>query len=276
MQILVKENDTCCLPSGSESMFRSIFNLSCLAVLAVFLHNQAWAQVGDATGLWKWTERKPHHDAIVEVITSGGNGTGVVISISNDKPVKNGFEGYVLTAWHVIQDDLNSGKIKVGYRNGERSKGCTVVDFNQEMDVALLWVWVPAEIPAVPLASDPIEYGQTLEFAGLGGGSDIKCCIRHFAAVASPPSSIEKIFADVPLLPGDSGGPVFNERQEVVGIISGGWFWWDGGVIKTETNSKIPTTWPARACNIGPIKNLIGKIKVEDLAEIDGNPIIKR
>jgi len=109
------------------------------------------------------------------------------------------------------------------------------------------------------MAKDPIQSGDKLEFAGLGGGSKLDCCIRHFSAVASSPSSLEKIFADVPLLPGDSGGPVFNEKHEVVGIISGGWFWWNSGLMDKDGNASIRTTWPARASNVGPLKTLMAK-----------------
>lgn len=232
------------------------------------VRGQINSQSANDSGLWKWTEKLPHHQAIVEVATSGGNGTGVVISVLHDKPVRDGFEGYVLTAWHVIQDDLVDSKIKVSYRNGRRAKGCKVVQFDEEKDVALLWVWVPSDIPAAKMATKPIEYGNTLEFAGLGGGSDLKCCIRHFSSVASPPSTIEKIFADVPLLPGDSGGPVFNAQHEVVGIISGGWFWWDSG-LKTPEGSGIRTTWPARASNVGPLQTMMAKM-------LDGSTTVTR
>ena len=75
---------------------------------------------------------------------------------------------------------------------------------------------------------------------------------------------MEKIFADVPLLPGDSGGPVFNSNREVVGVISGGWFWYDAGV-KLPNGSKIRPTWPARASNIDPIRVLMANI--ENLGE---------
>lgn len=236
------------------------FALSLSALLAFTVTATLNAQVGDSSGLWKWTKKLPHHKSIVEVSSQGGAGTGVVIEVDREKPVKDGFEGYVLTAWHVIQDDIENSKIKVSFRNGRRAKGCQVVQYDEDKDVALLWVWVPGDIPAAKLASNPIEMGDKLEFAGLGGGSDLECCIRHFSAVASSPSSLEKIFADVPLLPGDSGGPVFNEDHEVVGIISGGWFWWDSG-IKTETGFDIRTTWPARASNIGPIQILVAKLQ---------------
>ena len=43
------------------------------AILAL-LSQQVVAQVGDETGLWKWTEKLPHHESVVEVLTTSGNG----------------------------------------------------------------------------------------------------------------------------------------------------------------------------------------------------------
>lgn len=228
------------------------------SIFLVFTSN-AQAQVGKDSGLWNWTQQSKHHQAIVKVDAGDGSGTGVVIHVDKSKPIKDGFEGYCLTAWHVVKD-IHDSSIKINYRNQRRSKGCRVVDFDRERDIALIWAWVPGEIEPAKLANDPIKGGDQLEFAGLGGGSDLTCCLRHFSAVASSPSSMEKIFADVPLLPGDSGGPVFNENQEVVGIISGGWFWWDGGV-KLPNGSQINATWPARASNIDPIRVLVADIE---------------
>jgi len=207
-------------------------------------------KVGMGSGLWNWTPQADHHKAVVEVSTPHGSGTGVLISVNKNKLVKDGFEGYCLTAWHVVQDDAIDGKIKVEYHNKRRAKGCKVVQHDEAKDVALLWVWAPKDIEPAKLAKQTIKHGDKLEICGLGGGSDI---IRSFQAVASPPSSIEKIFADTPLIPGDSGGPVFNDKNEVVGIISGGWFWWDSG-LKTASGTYIRTTWPARASNVGPLQ----------------------
>ena len=222
----------------------------------LFTNSYLCAQVGKDSGLWEWTKVAPHHQAIVEIKSGDGTGTGVVISVNKDKKIKDGYEGYCLTAYHVVENDDKKGEIRVKFRNGRKSKGCRVVEFDEEKDVALIWVWVPETIQPAKLASQPIKGGDRVEMAGLGGGSSLDCCIRHFSAVASNPSTGEKIFADVPLLPGDSGGPVFNEANEVVGIISGGWFWYDSGV-RTKTGNYLRTTWPARASNVVPIRTLI-------------------
>ncbi len=228
--------------------------------LVVSISHMSFGQVGRGSGLWEWTPLATHHQAIVEISSGGGSGTGVLISVDKDKPIANGFEGYCLTAWHVVQDDIESSKVKVRFRNGRKAKRCRVVECDESKDIALIWTWVPDGIEPAKLAEKPIERGDTLEFAGLGGGSELKCCIRHFSAKASPPSTIEKIFADVPLLPGDSGGPVFNSQNEVVGIISGGWFWWNSGV-KTDSGTFVRTTWPARASNIGPIHTMVAALE---------------
>ncbi|QEG21281.1 S1 family peptidase [Mariniblastus fucicola] len=244
---------------------RFAFAILCSCIL--LSSSQANAQVGKNSGLWKWTPIAEHHHSIVEIHSAGGVGTGVVVEIDETKPLKGGHEGYVLTAWHVVQDDNGEGLVKVKFRNGKRAKKCRIVHADEHKDVALLWVWVPDGVPASPVATDSIQGGDELEFAGLGGGSNLSCCIRHFSATASTPSSLEKIFADVPLLPGDSGGPVFNEKHEVVGIISGGWFWFNSG-ITTPTGTSIRTTWPARASNVGPLQTLISK-KNEKLASTE-------
>ena len=121
------------------------------------------------------------------------------------------------------------------------------------------------------MAKDPIKSGDKLEFAGLGGGSKLNCCSRHFSAKASSPSSLEKIFADAPLLPGDSGGPVFNSDHEVVGIISGGWFWWKSGLMANDGIASIRTTWPARASNVGPIRTLIANQEISKQSTLVSN-----
>ncbi|MDH3717414.1 MAG: serine protease [Planctomycetota bacterium] len=217
-------------------------------------------QVGQETALWHWTVAADHHEAVVKVSLDTGSGTGIIIHVDRDRPISKGFEGYCLTAYHVVQPDKGRRSIDVEYRNGRVSQKCKLLTFDKALDIAVIWVWVPEQIEAAPLASRMVRVGDLLEFTGLGGGSRLSCCLRHFSATAAAPTNAETIFADVALLPGDSGGPVFNSRQQLVGIISGGWFWWDGGVT-SNGGSAIKATWPARACNVGAIQRLVSKIQ---------------
>lgn len=218
----------------------------------------ACAQVGKDSKLWQWTDPAEHHKAVVEVTLEGGIGTGVIIHVDRDKPVGKGYQGYCLTAYHVVEEDRAKREIRIKYRDGQVSSRCKVVAFDKELDAAILWVWVPDGTKPVTVARRNIEPADYLEYAGLGGGSSL-AKLRHFKGRASLPSNSKRIYADVPLLPGDSGGPVFNERHEVVGVISGGWFWWDGGV-EANGGFKISATWPARSCNTAVVHRLMHEV----------------
>lgn len=234
--------------------------LCCVIVMGMVGPVPVAGQVGQNTNLWQWSTEASHHESIVQVELDGASGTGVIVRVDRDKPVSDGFQGWCLTAWHVISDDSESRRIRVRYRNGRSAKNCMVLATDEDNDVALLWVWVPASVAAVPLAESPAAPGEAIEIAGLGGGSGLECCLRHFHAKAAVTTNDNKIFADVALLPGDSGGPVFNDRAQLVGIVSGGWFWWDGGVVNGN-GTEIRATWPARTSNLKSVKDLIGKAR---------------
>ncbi len=227
--------------------------------------------------------------------TSGGaTGSGVIVRFERVSALPAG-QAYCLTAAHVLESALGKSITKNGvappnqpgskdepkkpgetrapaekksstkavlpapvisvfYRSGEVSRKSQIVAIDEKRDVALLRVAVPKGTKPVRVASKAIKPGESLEFIGFGGGSDVKKP-RHFNAFASAPTTGDLIYADTPLLPGDSGGAVFNEKKEVVGVISGGWIWWQGG-IRNKVGQNIPATWPARACNVAPIRQL--------------------
>lgn len=257
--------------------------------LTVGLSQTALAQVGKGNPLWKWTQPANHHNAVVKVqIETRGKrtpqalATGVIVEIDGGEKLAKG-EAYCLTAAHVLEAALAeetktvsttttshssdtpvpvvttslvkpTREVAVYYRSGAVSRNCKILALDEKLDVALLRVALPEGHKPVRLASTEIKPGDKLEFAGLGGGSDVTKP-RHFNALASAPTTDNQIFADATLLPGDSGGAVFNGNNEVVGIISGGWIWWEGG-IKNSGGHRVPATWPARACNLVPIRQL--------------------
>ncbi|NND98265.1 MAG: trypsin-like peptidase domain-containing protein [Pirellulaceae bacterium] len=227
-----------------------------LFLLAWPVGPDAVAQVGLGSTLWAWTDSAAHHEAVVNVSLDGGSGTGIIVAVDRDKPVSDGYEGYCLTANHVVESDNDRRAIKLRYRNGRTVSHCKVVKSDPQSDIALLWVWVPADVRPVRIADREARPNDWLEFAGLGGASDPACCLRTFSSKASVPTNEDILFADVSLLPGDSGGPVFNDHRELVGIISGGWMWWDGKIVTAQGNP-ISATWPARAANVSVIKKMI-------------------
>jgi S1-C subfamily serine protease len=195
----------------------------------------------------------------VRIVLDGKVATGVIVHVNRDSRIADGFYGYCLTAYHVVEDDKRRQAIEVQYRNGRKSRKCAVVAVDQENDVALISVWVPESYRAASLASKAVEHGDRLTFMGLGGDKALDCCVREFTARASISTNPDLIYADTLLLPGDSGGPIFDERGAVAGAISGGWFWIDKGHT-TPDGSRLMATWPARGANLGPIQKLVNKV----------------
>lgn len=236
-----------------------------LLVTAMLLPFSASAQVGKNSTLWDWTAKAEHHESVVKLTVKNvsgreSTGTGALVFVDRNRKIGTGYRGYVLTAYHVVIGDQGKGTIKVTYRTGTISSGNKVSTFDKEVDVAIVPVWVPAGVKAVPLASKDANAGDKLEYAGLGGGSKLKCCLRHFSATAAKTTNGQRIFADALLLPGDSGGPVFNAQRQVVGTISGGWQWFDLGV-RSKHGKVIHTTWPARSSNVGVTRKLLNEAR---------------
>ena len=206
---------------------------------------------------WEWTPAAEHHNAVVAV-ESNGNGTGVIVGLLPDK-LPEGRLGHCLTACHLTVDVETGaafdGNYVIRYRNGRSGRFGSVVSRDAENDIAVLKVWVPDGVEPARV-SDSVKAGDVVEFVGLGGSekdASVQKSLRHFRGVASGPTDAVRIYADLCLLPGDSGGPVFNQNNEIVGIISGGWFWF-------KANEKT-TTWPARAANGKAIRKLLEGIK---------------
>ena len=236
-------------------------------LIAIFLciaPTFAVAQEVRGPSLWEWTDKASHHDSIVKVSLDGAVGTGVVVFKDHNQPAGAGYLGRCLTANHVVAKDNGRDAIRVKYRNGRVAKNCEVIFQDEQLDVAILRVWIPRDIQPAKVAKARVLPGDKIEITGLGGGSKLKRP-RHFRSRAADPTDNSQIYANVSLLPGDSGGAVFNKDKELVGIVSGGWFWWHDSRVTSSTSSDVRATWPARACNLEALQSLI--TKTEELAK---------
>ena len=167
------------------------------------------------------------NDAVVEVIVNSkdrsnaeytvyeeGLGSGVVVSE----------EGLVLTAAHVIQ---TAEKVKVKFTSGKEVPA-KIIRLAKEADVALLELaWVPDNLTIAPLAdSDKVKIGERICIIGAPYGLAHSLSVGHISGrheeINTTSGFIRAEFfqTDASINHGNSGGPMFNSKGEVVGIVS--------------------------------------------------------
>lgn len=139
---------------------------------------------------------------------------------TTEKPAGSGVvvhpEGYILTAHHVVS---NARRIIV-VTAGEFRAPATVVSTDPEHDLALL------KIDTIGLSEAPVGYAgavrldQEVIVSGFQFGlRDVSVSHGRVAAVRT--KGVNRVFqVDAAVNPGNSGGPVFNSRGEVVGIVT--------------------------------------------------------
>jgi serine protease Do len=141
-----------------------------------------------------------------------GTGSGVVLHPA----------GFIATAAHVVEE---AESIELELKDGTKTPA-HVVTLSRTEDIALLKAEsAPPNLVAAPLAdSDKLKVGQLVFAIGTPANyphtmsTGIVSSIRNEAPKGLVPGRV--IQTDAALNPGSSGGPLFNERGEVVGIAS--------------------------------------------------------
>ncbi|MBS1150926.1 MAG: trypsin family protein [Myxococcaceae bacterium] len=157
----------------------------------------------------KTTEEGPDGYLLKVVV---GTGSGILVHA----------DGFVVTAAHVVE---GAEQIVVQFKDGTQAEGA-VVSLSRTEDLALLKVSEVPTSPAVAVLgnSDLLKVGQPVFAIGtpLGLGHTLTAglisSIRTGKTQGLRPGNV--IQTDAALNQGNSGGPVFNERGEVVGIAS--------------------------------------------------------
>jgi hypothetical protein len=155
------------------------------------------------------------HPAVVRVMATDRDGfslgSGTLVALSDH-------HGLVVTNWHVVRDA--AGPIAVAFPNGFRS-AASVLRTDRDWDLAALAIWRP-NVEPVPLAGVPPRPGEPLTIAGYGSGQYRTItgrCTQYVAPGYNKP--FEMVELSAPARQGDSGGPIFNSRGELAGVLFG-------------------------------------------------------
>jgi len=157
---------------------------------------------------------KPSDSSRPGEVADSGVGSGVLISA----------DGKILTAAHVIEGE---SKLLIEFANDEWVPA-TVISSSTAADVALLQCdRVPKGAQAAKLGdSDKVDTGDDIFIVGAPYGLSYTLTVGRVSARrpdhsrSGIMSSIEFLQTDATVNPGNSGSPVFNKSEEVIGIVS--------------------------------------------------------
>jgi hypothetical protein len=206
-----------------RSAFLAAFVVAALTVPAAAQTTPwGWGLTGNPTTNWSSDKLAdylltghPPHPSVVRIVAPESSGTslgsGVLVDVNRS-------QGLVLTNWHVIRESRSA--VLVQFPDGFQSAG-TVVRWDDAWDLAAIVIWKPAATP-VTIAGEPPRIGDRLTIGGFGRGvyrEETGACTEYL----SPGAGYAKEFVELEATArqGDSGGPIFNDRRELAGVLFG-------------------------------------------------------
>jgi len=193
-----------------------------LLAIAVIFSNPLIAQTDTVASVFKQVkssvvvikikQQSPTQD--FRMVTHGGLGSGVVISP----------DGKILTAAHVIQTAF---EVEVVFANG-MTVPAEIIGSEPAADVAMIKVpSIPAGINIAKMGdSDKVDVGDPVFVVGAPYGLSYTLTVGHISARHKPDTltgnmNLAEYFqTDAAINHGNSGGPMFNMKGEVIGIVS--------------------------------------------------------
>lgn len=186
-----------------------------------------------------------NHTQMTKVIEKIMPAVVEVISEQHENPVKKGFkmrkrgkrqqnnpfstgsgfvistDGYVITNAHVVSNVFDGGIIHIIFKNGERYE-VDLVNYDEDSDIALLKIKEnQIQFPFLVWGPTP-EVGEKTIAIGSPMGLSFTTTFGNVSAlerfIAAAPAFVLFIQTDAAVNPGNSGGPLFNEHGEVIGI----------------------------------------------------------
>ena len=157
---------------------------------------------------------KPH-PAVARIIVPEGDsiayGSGTLVDVRDQY-------GLVITNWHVVNG--YKGVVEVVFPGGFRCQA-RPLKVDSDWDLAALVIWRPP-IEPVHIADRAPRPGDPLTIHGYGKGQyriATGRCTTYYSPKPDYPH--EMVELDVQARHGDSGGPIFNDRGELAGVLFG-------------------------------------------------------
>jgi serine protease Do len=146
------------------------------------------------------------HGTVVTIPVGNGHGSGVIISRS----------GLVLTNAHVVGD--GTGMVSIELATGRRVVG-EVVRVNKDIDVALIQLEKGKYLAAPVKSADSLRVGDPVYAIGTPLDQRLARTVTKGIVSAFREEEGKKLIqSDVAIHPGNSGGPLLDEKGRVVGI----------------------------------------------------------
>jgi serine protease Do len=145
-----------------------------------------------------------------------------VVYISCNKGFGSGFfvseSGLILTNAHVV---TGSDTVTVVLHDGRRFQGAVVERGTDDIDVALVKIPLTGA-PTLQTDKGNPRVGQWVAAIGHGAGAVWTFSSGMVSNVYSEGSERPVFQTQIPLNPGNSGGPIFNSKGEVLGLVTSG------------------------------------------------------
>ena len=177
-------------------------------------------------------------------VSQAAAGSGFVISDN----------GYILTNYHVIK---GASSIKVAFMDGT-NYDATLVGGESENDIAVLKINASGLSPVVLGNSDNVQVGEQvvaignplgeLTFTFTGGYVSAK----DRSVTMSDGTVMNMLQTDTAINSGNSGGPLFNEYGQVIGIVS--------AKLSSSSNSEASVEGLGFAIPINDVKDMVTSI----------------
>ena len=195
------------------------------------------------------------HPAVARIIVpekrATAYGSGTLVDVRDQY-------GLVVTNWHVVCD--SQGVVEVVFPNGFRSHA-RPLKVDSDWDLAALVIWRPP-IEPVTIAAQPPRPGDLLTIHGYGQGQyriATGRCTTYYAPHENYPQ--EMVELDVEARQGDSGGPIFNQRGELAGVLFG-----------AGQGTTLGQLRPARRCFLATLAPDIGQANEQALVAVADRP----